>query len=152
MDIFFPDIIHKYIDRLPYLNTICLANFASSYNVTNQKCTLIRKQKIIKCIKYNKYKDPDNYYREQCSLFLPFIDNEQSNIKPEQTWNSIYELHKRTTVNNASKYTRVLFIEQNRNSSINSCSTFTSSSLHAASKEQEHYNIARDIQIKTKTT
>ena len=42
---------------------------------TNQKWTKYKKRKvprIIRYVKYNKEKDPENYFREQLMLFVPW--------------------------------------------------------------------------------
>lgn len=83
-DIFVADIHTKYANRAPEYENLCLAEYAAEYNEKreNGQITLIgrNKTKLIRFTHYAEKKDPFNYYREQCLLYLRWR-NEREEIE-----------------------------------------------------------------------
>jgi hypothetical protein len=44
-------------------------------------------------VHYNEHWDPENYYREQLLLFIPFFDNEHTLKGDHSTWTMAYNMH-----------------------------------------------------------
>ena len=87
-----------YINRADEMKNVCLADFASLYNVSKKQTNNVQikensddedvndneidekrkrldkkedKEKIIRYRNFKLHQDPENYYREQLMLFLP---------------------------------------------------------------------------------
>lgn len=86
VDVYMEDIIQKYCKHPPKLENVGLAEFVGSHYTSYKKkadlndkeneSTIQERQKLA-VIRYKRYKigqDPDNYYREQVLLLLPFRD------------------------------------------------------------------------------
>ncbi|CAF4902876.1 unnamed protein product [Rotaria magnacalcarata] len=61
-----------------------------------------KKKKIIRCRNFKLHQDPENYYREQLMLFLPWSNEEENliNINHEET----FELYKDLIQQKRSEY------------------------------------------------
>ena len=68
---------------------ICLADFATMYTVQRNQTKKRKKQKILRYVRYNKQKDPENYYRKQCLLYLFFVAIENEHCVANETWMAI---------------------------------------------------------------
>ncbi|CAF4833876.1 unnamed protein product, partial [Rotaria socialis] len=136
-DVFVEGLIDTYTNRPDEMKNVCLANFASLYNVSKKKTDnaqitensddedvidneidektialkmkngkgWIKNRKKKKIIRYRNFKlhqDPENYYREQLMLFLPWINEEENliNINHEET----FELYKDLIQQKRSEY------------------------------------------------
>lgn len=126
-DVFVHGLIDLYTNRPEEMKSICLADFASLYNVAkkqigktqatedsdaeepfenevDEKSVVLKmkngkgwirkrmKKKIIRFRNFKLHQDPENYYREQLMLFLPWSNEEEDliHINHEAT----FELHK----------------------------------------------------------
>ncbi|CAF1473985.1 unnamed protein product [Adineta steineri] len=137
-DVFVEGLIDMYINRQDEMKDVCLADFASLYNVSkrktdnasitensddedvtenenDEKATAFRmkngkgwikkrtKKKIIRYRYFKLHQDPENYYREQLMLFLPWSNEEEEDllsINHEET----FELHKDLIQQKRSEY------------------------------------------------
>ncbi|CAF4584467.1 unnamed protein product, partial [Rotaria magnacalcarata] len=98
------------------MKNVCLADFASLYNVSKKKADNAQitensddedvidneiDEKTI-ALKMKNGKDPENYYREQLMLFLPWSNEEENliNINHEET----FELYKDLIQQKRSEY------------------------------------------------
>ena len=99
--------------------------------------------KTIRYIKYNKEKDPTNYYREQCLLFLPFARDENEHLQLNGTWHDVYNNHVTIITENMQVYNKIYDIPT-QNTSTNFSDNSSSSTNTSTSHEQ--YDIALDIQ------
>jgi hypothetical protein len=70
-------IIDKYINCPNQYEYLSLAKFSSFYDIKKNNISKHRKPKIIRFVNYNKYKDIENWSREQFLLYSPFrtLDN-----------------------------------------------------------------------------
>jgi hypothetical protein len=41
----------------------------------------------------NEHQDPENYYKKQLLLFMPFFDNEHTLKSDHSTWNVTYNMY-----------------------------------------------------------
>ena len=126
-DVFVQGLIDTYINRPDEMQNVCLADFASLYNVSKKQTSNVQitensddedvidndifeksvglkmkngkgwikkrtKKKIIRFRNFKLHQDPENYYREQLMLFLPWSNEEDDliYINHEET----FELHK----------------------------------------------------------
>jgi hypothetical protein len=64
--------VDKYISRPQELEHISLIEFIANYNMRNKNLTNYRKSKIVQFVHYNKFKDPENWTKEQLSLYVLF--------------------------------------------------------------------------------
>ena len=88
-DVMCISIIDNYVQHPEYIENICLAEFASCYTKKGIKQKMYGKPFVIRYVKYNRHKDPDNYYREQLMLYVPYRIDE--GIKEQSsTWNNTY--------------------------------------------------------------
>ncbi|CAF4868847.1 unnamed protein product, partial [Rotaria socialis] len=104
------------INRPDKMKNVCLADFALLYNVSKKKADNARitensddediidnaiDEKTI-ALKMKNGKDPENYYREQLILFLPWSNEEENliNINHEET----FELYKNLIQQKRSEY------------------------------------------------
>jgi hypothetical protein len=136
-DVFVQGLIDMYINRPEAMEDICLADFASLYNVSKKQTSNVqvtensddedvvdneideksvalkmksgkgwikkrKKQKIIRFRSFKLHQDPENYYREQLMLFLPWGNEEVDviDINHEET----FELHKDLIRQKRSEY------------------------------------------------
>jgi hypothetical protein len=136
-DIFVEGLIDMYINRPDEMKNVCLADFASLYNVSKKKTDNAQitensddedvidneldeeiialkmkngkgwikrrtKKKIIRFRNFKLHQDPENYYREQLMLFLPWSNEEEDliNINHEET----FELYKDLIKQKRSEY------------------------------------------------
>ena len=113
-DIFVEGLIDMYINRPDEMKNVCLADFASLYNVSKKQTNNVHitensdgedvidneidefnplkmkngkgwikkrtKKKIIRYRNFKLHQDPENYYREQLMLFLPWGNEEEDII------------------------------------------------------------------------
>lgn len=104
-----PDLMEKYSVRPNEYENICLADYAAEYTlVTESGFSSLRKRKQARIIRYVRYalaKDPQNYYREQCLLFLPWR-NEKADIE-DQNCSVLFNSHIELIKANQSKYSVV---------------------------------------------
>ena len=115
-EIFFSDVITKYSKRCDKLENTCLADFATKYNMKNRKelnsnedtddvideIKARQKMKILRFRKYNLAQDPDNYFRVQILLFLPWRDEVKDVEK--QNYENKYFKNIETIETNRKKY------------------------------------------------
>ena len=136
-DIFVEGLIDMYINRPDEMRNVCLADFASLYNISKKKTgyteiveisedeaivgdeiddqnTALKmkngkgwikkrtKKKILRYRNLRLHQDPENYYREQLMLFLPWSNEEKDliYINHEET----FELHKELIRQKRSEY------------------------------------------------
>ncbi|CAF4606665.1 unnamed protein product, partial [Rotaria sp. Silwood2] len=136
-DVFVEGLIDMYINRPDEMKNVCLADFASLYNISKKKTgyteiiqnsdnedivddeiddknTALKmkngkgwikkrtKKKIIRYRNFKLHQDPENYYREQLMLFLPWSNEEEDliYINHEET----FELHKDLIRQKRSEY------------------------------------------------
>jgi len=101
-DIAVEGIMDHYIQRPSELNSICLAEFAAMYNFSkaSKSKTAIRlldssgyvqkrlRAKIVRFRRYSDAVDADNFYREECMLYIPWRDeqNELMSINIQQKY------------------------------------------------------------------
>lgn len=150
-DIFCSDIIQKYADRNISLQNVCLADFVSKYTMVRNNYRLRKNNKIIRYIKYNKEKDPHNYYREQCLLYLPFRNSEQEHLEDNETWHNVYNKHIVGITEKMKEYNKIYEELTTNSASENINSTWTrSTSVPFSANEQ--YDITLDIHAKPKKT
>ncbi|CAF1458321.1 unnamed protein product [Rotaria sp. Silwood1] len=114
-DVFIEGLIEMYVNRPDEMKNVCLADFASMYNISKKKTDNDRiiensddeditenesdnktvpmkmkngkgwikkrtKKKIIRYRYFKLHQDPENYYREQLMLFLPWTNEEEDLI------------------------------------------------------------------------
>lgn len=86
-EIYQQDIITKYCRREKRLEGICLADFVAEHTITTinneddeNETRGRQKPRVIQSVRYKLHQDPDNFYREQCLLYLPFR-NEATDIE-----------------------------------------------------------------------
>ncbi len=136
-DVFVQGLIETYTNRPEELKSICLADFASMYNVSKKQTNNVQiaensddedvmdneideksialkmkngrgwikkrtKKKIIRFRNFKLHQDPENYYREQLMLFLPWSNEEEDliYINHEET----FELNKDLIRQKRSEY------------------------------------------------
>ena len=136
-DVFVQGLIDTYINRPAEMKNVCLADFASLYNVSKKQTNNVQitensddedvidnemdenivalkmkngkgwiekrtKKKIIRFRNFKLHQDPENYYREQLMLFLPWNNEEEDliYINHEET----FELHKDLIQQKRSEY------------------------------------------------
>ncbi|CAF4643347.1 unnamed protein product, partial [Rotaria sp. Silwood2] len=136
-DVFVQGLIDMYINRPEEMKNICLADFASLYNVSKKQTNNVQitensgdedvidneideksvalkmkngkgwikkrtKKKIIRFRNFKLHQDPENYYREQLMLFLPWSNEEKDliHINHEET----FELNKDLIQQKRSEY------------------------------------------------
>ena len=136
-DVFVEGLIDMYINRPDEMKNVCLADFASLYNVSKKQTNNVQitensddedvidneidekvvalkmkngkgwikkrtKKKIIRYRNFKLHQDPENYYREQLMLFLPWSNEEEDliYINHEET----FELHKDLIRQKRSEY------------------------------------------------
>ncbi|XP_078383840.1 uncharacterized protein LOC144666317 [Oculina patagonica] len=88
-----------------------------SINVTEPECGLNeyklkggmklvkrKKPKIIRSVRYHKNRDPENHYREQLMLYLPWRKENTDLIKDCQTYQERFEQVKHEVINNKHQY------------------------------------------------
>ncbi len=90
-DIMCKSIIDRYIERPHSLKNVCLAEFVSNYSWSSKKIIKCRKSKIIRFVHFNKYKDVENWAREQLLLYVPFDDAEICLKNNKETWKEAYD-------------------------------------------------------------
>jgi hypothetical protein len=83
-------IIDKYFDWPKDLDSPSLSKFVSYYNMRNKKLIKCIKPQIICYVNYNKYKDPQNWSREQLLLFSPFRNSEAFQLGANITWQDAF--------------------------------------------------------------
>ena len=126
-EVFCDTIITKYCKRHISLHKLCLADFATMFN-TNKAATSKRKrQKILRYVHYNKQKDPDNYYREQCLLYLPFGTSEEEHLQTNENWREVYKRNETLINSNACKYTKTSYAFEHHADASSSVDTNTRS-------------------------
>jgi len=123
-DVFVEGLIDTYVNRPDEMKNVCLADFASLYNVSKRrtgytdpmensddestvedeiddKSTVLKmkngkgwitrrkKRKIIRYRNFKLHQDPEDYFREQLMLFLPWSNEEEDliDINHEETFN-----------------------------------------------------------------
>ena len=139
-EIFCDTIIITYTKRNVILKDLFLADFATMYNTNKIPIAKRKRQKILCYVHYNKQKDPENYYREQCLLYFPFGVNEDEHLPDNSTWRTVYNQNKSTIKFNAQIYTKdtsSLAIQKDTISSDEATSSNQS--------ERAKYDIASDI-------
>jgi hypothetical protein len=67
-------------------------NFFANYEIVNLR-EKRKKIHIIRYAHYNEHRDPENYYREQLLLVIPFFDNEETLKGDHSPWNVAYNMH-----------------------------------------------------------
>lgn len=143
INILFDDIIAKYIKWKPSLHKICLATFPSQHTIPATQKTQRKKGKIIRFKTYNKSKDPEQYYRELCLLYLPFESSEDSLNDDYPTWHDMYNHHKGSIEANRQLY--------NKMSPYSTTSTTKSSSTNTNSnRSYEGFDLAKEMNTQTK--
>ena len=136
-DVFLDGLIDLYANRPHEMKNVCLADFASSYNISKRKtgstkivensddeCSVEEevdgtqtvfkmkngkgwiskrtKKKIIRYRNFQLHQDPEDYYREQLMLFVPWNNKEQDLIHINHE--EIFALHKDTVQQKRSEY------------------------------------------------
>ena len=79
-DIFCDSIIGKYCKRNIRYKNLCLADYSTMFNISKHSIVKRRRQKILRYVHYNKHKDSENFYQEQCLLYLPFSDTKKQTL------------------------------------------------------------------------
>ena len=87
-------IIDKYLARPLHLDQTCLAEYVSYYSCSQSNIRKRKRPCIIRCIRYNEHKDPENHFREKLMLFVPYRESENLLKKNYQTWYEAYLFHK----------------------------------------------------------
>ena len=130
-DVFVHGLIDMYINRPDEMKNVCLADFASLYNVSKTQRNNIQitensddeidlkvvglkmkngkgwikkrtKKKLIRFRNFKLHQDPENYYREQMMLFLPWSNEEEDLIYINHQ--EKFELHKDLIRQKRSEY------------------------------------------------
>ncbi len=83
-------IIAKYLNWKNIYESLSLEEFASYYNIRNDKLWKCHKQKIIRFVIYNKHKDMKSWSRKQLHLYSPFKNSKSSLLKTHVTWHDAY--------------------------------------------------------------
>ncbi len=83
-------IIDKYLNRQNIYEYLSFGEFASYYNMKDNKLSKCRKQKTIRFVNYNKQKIIENWSREQLLLYSPFKNSENSLLGTHVTWDDAY--------------------------------------------------------------
>ena len=73
-DIMSPSCIDKYINRPINMENISLIQFVANYNYHASTLTKLHKTKFVRFFHYNKFKDLENWAKEQILLHIPFQD------------------------------------------------------------------------------
>jgi hypothetical protein len=68
---------------------LSLGEFASYYNIRNNKLSKCCKQKIIRFVNYNKHKDIKNWLRKFL-LYSPFKNSKSSLLGTHVMWHDAY--------------------------------------------------------------
>ena len=68
--------------------------------------TLVKRQKprIIRSVRFNKNKDPENYCREQIMLYTAWRNENTDFLKDLQTYQDRYEINKDVIEQNRKQY------------------------------------------------
>ncbi len=82
--------MHQYLNQKNIYESLTLWEFASYYNIKNNKLSKCHKQKIIRFVNYNKHKDIENWSREQLLLYSLFKKSESSLLGTHVTWHDAY--------------------------------------------------------------
>ncbi|XP_014234987.2 ATP-dependent DNA helicase PIF1-like [Trichogramma pretiosum] len=101
-------IIDKYIDRPLIYNDISLFRFAQTINVYGNRYVKSRKENVVLIwpkLKLSDDLDSDLYYKQQCTLHIPFRQNvdEISTVcdnNNEHPWYSLFEQYNVTPIDN----------------------------------------------------
>jgi hypothetical protein len=83
-------IIDKYLNQQNIYEYLSFGEFASYYNMKDNKLSKCRKQKTIRFVNYNKQKIIENWSREQLLLYSPFKNSENSLLGTHVTWDDAY--------------------------------------------------------------
>jgi hypothetical protein len=75
-DIMCASTIDKYISRVPKLENICLAEYATSYTSSNAIGKKRNHPRVIQYIWFNEQKYLKNYFREKMMLYVPYRQND----------------------------------------------------------------------------
>jgi hypothetical protein len=89
-DIICSSIIDKYINCFSQYESLSLAEFSFFYNIKKNKISKYCKPKIIRFVNYNKYKDIENWLREQVLLYSPFLNLKNSQLETNVTEHDAY--------------------------------------------------------------
>ena len=92
-DIMCSSVIDKYIARPEMFASICLAEYVAFYTWGCAKVKKRRKPHIIRYVRFNEHKDPENYYREKILLFVPHRESEETLKQDQHSWYQTYLLH-----------------------------------------------------------
>ena len=65
-----------------------------------------KRAKIIRTVRFNKEKEPENYYREQLMLYTPWRNEQKDLIKDCQTYQERYQQVELIVNNNKEQYDR----------------------------------------------
>jgi hypothetical protein len=63
----------------------------ANYNHNRNKISIRNKQKIIRFVHYNQFKDLENWTQEQLLLYISFIGLEESQKCNHDTWKIAYD-------------------------------------------------------------
>lgn len=103
-DIMCPSIIDYYVLQPIAIELVCLAEFASSYTKKGQKHRKSSRPYVIRCVRYNKYKDIENHCREQQILYYPYRVSEITIKQHHATWQSAYLTFEEIVKENGQKF------------------------------------------------
>uniref|UniRef100_A0ABD2W1Y8 ATP-dependent DNA helicase n=1 Tax=Trichogramma kaykai TaxID=54128 RepID=A0ABD2W1Y8_9HYME len=119
-DIFRSNIFDKYEKRLSKYENYCLADFACKFTThehitsdelieeANENETIAKerkKDKILRSVTYKLDQDPNNYYRENVLLYLPFRNEDLDIINKNHK--QLYNINKDIILRNKQKYYKI---------------------------------------------
>ena len=76
-------VVDKYLARNASFESIFLVEYVAFYSWDSKKIKRRRKPHVIRHVRYNKHHDPDNYYRENLMLFVPYQEQDET-LKQDQ--------------------------------------------------------------------
>lgn len=91
-DIGKPSLVDRYVKRPNEMkgdNNICLADFGCWYDKSEPGYRKRRKAKVLRCVRFSKTKQPEDYYRELYMLYHPF----ESELEVEDPTTNGYTSH-----------------------------------------------------------